>query len=148
MVAKFAIPRAKRFWGTGFDQIPEGALFPQNDRIFDLCKDLRYALKGEMKPGDLGEFVKDWANLEGYLLSEGRRITERNVSVREAVEQLARRGRMPHVLAEQIQAIRHLRNNVVHQPQAVEPSAVRDGLERIRNVWRAFSGDNRSRQFN
>jgi hypothetical protein len=28
LIAKFEIPRARSFWGTGFDQIPETALYP------------------------------------------------------------------------------------------------------------------------
>jgi hypothetical protein len=148
LVAKFAIPRAKEFWGNGFDQIPESALFPLHYRILELCNDLKYEIKSEMKSGDLGDFVKEWATLGEYLLSEGRRITERNVSIREAIAQLASRGIIPQSLADQIQAIRHLRNNVVHQPQSVQSDAVREGLERVREAWRTISRDKRWRQSN
>ena len=41
LIAKFEIPidaGSADFWGEGFSRIPESALYPENDRIEELCK--------------------------------------------------------------------------------------------------------------
>jgi hypothetical protein len=55
LIAKFAIPRAHSFWGAGFEQIPETALYPKGDKIFDLCARFKIELQEELRPGDLGD---------------------------------------------------------------------------------------------
>jgi hypothetical protein len=135
LVAKFAIPRAQSFWGRGFNKIPETALFPKGDKI------LRSELKDELQPGDLGVFIKEWANLEDYLLRAARRATERNVSVREAIAELARRGTISENLANEMQAIRNLRNSLVHRPESVQPGTLRIWLEKLREVSRHIPPD-------
>jgi hypothetical protein len=134
LVAKFAIPRAQTFWGRGFNQIPETALFPRGDKILDLCTKLRSELKDELRPGDLGIFIREWAALEEYLLETARRTTERNVSVREAIAALARQRMLSESVANEIQAIRNLRNNLVHKPGSVEPRTLRFWLDKLREV--------------
>jgi len=141
LVAKFAIPRARSFWGSGFDQIPESALFPRGDSILDICAQLKAELKDELHPGDLGEFIKEWAPLEEYLLETARRMTERNVSVREAASQLARREVIPANLAKEIDAIRIFRNSVVHKPESVESGKLSYWLDRLREVLRSIPKD-------
>ena len=91
LIAKFAIPTAKRFWGSGFNQIPETALFPKGDKILDLCTQLKADLIEELGPGDFGTFLRAWVTLEEWLLDRARRISKRNLSIREAINELARR---------------------------------------------------------
>jgi hypothetical protein len=141
LVAKFAIPRAQSFWGRGFNQLPKAALFPRSDKILELCTDLRAELKDERQPGDLGAFIKDWAALEAYLLETARRVTERNVSVREAIIELARRESIPAGIANEIQAIRNFRNNVVHKPESVQPTTLRVWLEKLQEVLQQIPAD-------
>ena len=138
LVAKFAIPRARSFWGSKFDQIPESALFPRGDSILDLCAELKAELKEELQPGDLGTFIKEWATLEEYLLETARRLTERNVSVREAAAQLAKREVIPVKLAQEIEAIRMVRNSVVHKPGTVGSETLSSMLDRLRQVLRSI----------
>ena len=93
MIAKFEIPqKERRFWGNGFDKIPEAALFPGNDRIYDLCVGIRSELKDELQPGDVGIFIKEWANLEDSIVKTSRRMAERNVSISQAISELSRRN--------------------------------------------------------
>jgi hypothetical protein len=40
LIAKFEIPNRPDFWGTGFSIIPRGKLFPENDKIFQICQSL------------------------------------------------------------------------------------------------------------
>lgn len=135
LIAKFAIPRARdAFWGAGFDRIPESVLFPRGDEILDLCQNLKSELKDELQPGDLGTFISEWATLEGFLLDTARRLTERNVSIREATAQLVKREVLRPKVAQEIEAIRSFRNNLVHRPGTVEPSNVAHWVQRLRQV--------------
>lgn len=134
LIAKFEIPRAQSFWGTGFDQIPGSALYPRGDQILDLCSNLKAELRDELRPGDLGAFIKEWATLEDHLLSAGRRLTERNLSVREAISALAKRKLLSSIAAQQLESLRSFRNLVVHRPETVEATELRTWLERIREL--------------
>lgn len=120
LIAKFEIPRARTFWGSGFDQIPETALYPKGDQIFDLCIGLRDELRDETKPGDLGTFIHMWATLEGRLLNSARQLTQRNVSLREAIAALAKHGVLSSEEAKHLEAVRNFRNSAVHQPHTID----------------------------
>jgi len=142
LIAKFAIPRARApFWGAGFDRIPESVLFPKGDKILDLCSNLKSELKDELQPGDLGKFISDWATLEGFLLDTGRRLTERNVSVREATAQLTKHGVLPAKVAQEIEAIRTFRNNLVHKPGTVAQSNLGQWVERLGQILETIPKD-------
>ncbi len=134
LIAKFAIPKGKQFWGRGFDRIPEASLFPRRDIVLDLCSELKSELRYELQSGDLGDFVKEWADLEESILRNARRITERNVSVRNAITILAQRNEIPGTAAEEIHAIRNFRNRTVHQPKSVSPKSIASWLDRLRRV--------------
>jgi hypothetical protein len=141
LIAKFAIPRAKTFWGSGFDQIPETALNPRGDAILELCTALQTELSSELQPGQVGEFVKEWARLEEYLLENARRLTERNVSVREAITSLAKRGRLNQVQAFMLDSVRRFRNEVVHRPTTVQPGELEKWLSTVRRLWQDIRKD-------
>jgi hypothetical protein len=141
LVAKFAIPRAKTFLGSCFDQIPETALLPKGDGISDLCSDLRLELRDELQPGDLGEFLREWAPLEEYLLDEARRRTERNVSLREAIVGLAKRGVLDSEQAATLDALRKFRNALVHQPRTVTTGAIAEWIDTVRQLRTRLARD-------
>jgi uncharacterized protein YutE (UPF0331/DUF86 family) len=58
--------------------------------------------------------------------------------VREAASALAKRQVLAPALAAEIEALRSFRNNVVHKPDTVNPSALRTGLDKLRTVLRAI----------
>jgi hypothetical protein len=134
LVAKFAIPRAKTFWGPGFEQIPETALYPRADQVLELCKGLKADLRDEFQPGELGEFIREWAKLEEYLLENARRVTERNVSVREAIAALANRGKLQEEQAAQLESLRRFRNEVVHGPAKIQGVDLEKWLDTARQL--------------
>ncbi|HEV8589769.1 MAG TPA: FRG domain-containing protein [Pyrinomonadaceae bacterium] len=134
LIAKFAIPRTRTFWGSGFDQIPETALFPRGDEILALCDEIKASIRDELQPGELGDFVRAWATLEQYLLENARRVTERNVSVPEAIRALAKKGDINSNQAALLDSLRRFRNDVVHSPTKVESGALGEWLETTRQL--------------
>jgi hypothetical protein len=134
LIAKFEIPRARGFWGSGFERIPETALYPRSDKILDLCSEIKAELRHELGPGELGEFVKEWSTLERYLLTSARQVTERNVSMREAISVLAKKGILSAESARQLDSLRRIRNSVVHEPGTVGEGVVREWLPLVREL--------------
>lgn len=129
LISKFAIPKAQAFWDSGFHQIPESALYPINDQVLELCNALKSELHYEFQIGKLGEFVREWASLEEYLLENARRITERNVSVREAIAALTNRGELQQEQAAQLELLRRYRNEIVHRPSKIQGQDLEEWLE-------------------
>lgn len=134
LVAKFAIPRTKRFWGSGFNVVPRSALYPAGDTIERLCDDLRDELRNELVPGDLGAFVRAWAGLETRVLEEARRSSERNVSLREAIKILADTGVVTQREASRLESLRQLRNAAVHKPDTVHPVALATATDSVHDL--------------
>ncbi|HKD15566.1 MAG TPA: hypothetical protein VKE71_13610, partial [Candidatus Angelobacter sp.] len=134
LIAKFEIPRAKSFWGPGFDQIPETALYPRGDSILELCAGLQTEVKDERKPGDLGAFIREWVRLETYLLDTARHLTQRNVSPREAISALSKARVLSPQDAKQLETLRVFRNDVVHRPDKVDEDKLKLSLSRIREL--------------
>ena len=131
LVAKFAIPRAKtNFWRGGFDVIPREALYPPSDRMEELCTEIRdSAEEVHSPPGDLGQFILEWAHLEEKIMDEARRLSQRNLSIREAITTLAQSARISARTAGELHRLRHLRNEVVHAPSRSTASKVNIGAE-------------------
>ncbi len=134
LIAKFEIPSGKRFWGPGFDQIPETALYPSGDQILDLCNEIKGELRNELRPGDIGEFIKEWSLLETGLLETARRLTQRIVSVREAISVLEKQGLLSDQQAKELQNIRAVRNAVVHHPDSIDEKALPRALQSARSI--------------
>jgi hypothetical protein len=137
LIAKFAIPRAKHFWNSGFEAMPESALFPSGDSVEDLCLEIGARTREvEQSSSSAGEFLLEWAELEKKLVPLARQLTERNVSIGEAIEALMRRKRLSRDIATDLHDIRRLRNALAHSAAKVEPWAIDNALGRLREVSR------------
>ena len=141
LIAKFAIPRAKHFWNSGFDAMPEYALFPAGDSVKDLCDEVRASMRvAERETSNAGEFLLEWAQLEGNLVPKARHLTQRNLSIGEAIDVLTRYERMPPETARAVHKIRRLRNAIAHNVRTVEPPEIDEALRHLREISRLFSG--------
>jgi len=91
LMAKFTIPRAKSFWSSGFEATPKTALYPSNDHVEDLCREVSARVKQDAASvSNIGQLLVEWAELEEWLLPCARQLTERNASVRKAIRALVR----------------------------------------------------------
>lgn len=134
LIAKFAVPRAKRFWNTGFEATPKSALYPSKDRVEELCRDVIARIQQERSVSDIGQLLVEWAKLEELLLPRARQLTERNVSVPEAINALVRRGRLPEDVATGLDEVRKVRNVAAHRPGQVEDADVNRALSLLREL--------------
>jgi uncharacterized protein YutE (UPF0331/DUF86 family) len=141
LIAKFAIPRAKSFWNSGFQKMPPSALFPSGDSVEDLCKEITTRLREEESRSDIGQFLLEWAQLEEKLLPRARRLTERNLSVGEAISALARDKTLPQDVATALNDLRRVRNMAAHTPGKVDNREINRAMRRLRELLSRIPAD-------
>ena len=134
LIAKFAISRAKRFWNAGFEATPKTALYPSNDRVEELCRDLLGRIREERAVDEMGQLLVEWAELEEQLLPRARQLTERNVSVRDAIKALMARGQLSEDVARKLEEVRRVRNAAAHTPGRVEDAEIHRARELLREL--------------
>lgn len=140
LIAKFQIGRGKSFWGPGFAPIPKEALYPADDRILDICKQIGVEVEDAIQPADLGRFLQAWTRLESRLLSLARELSDRVYSVAEAIRVLERREQLSPLLLQQLEHVRQLRNKAVHEPTRLEHGQLAQGereIERVMNLLKS-----------
>jgi hypothetical protein len=134
LIAKFRIPQGKQFWGEGFSSIPHSVLFPRGDKIGKLCRQIEVHLDNELQPGQLGEFMKEWTELEAYLLENARTREARVFSTREAINVLYKRKEIDQDMMYALEELRKFRNQVVHRPKVIEPGKLGAYIEKLRHT--------------
>ena len=134
LIAKFALPRAKRFWNAGFEATPKTALYPPKDRVEELCTDVVAQTRQEQAVNDIGQLLVEWAKLEERLLPRARQLSERNVSVLEAINTLVRRGQLPGDVASRLNEVRRVRNVAAHTPGQIQAADVNRALNLLRDL--------------
>jgi hypothetical protein len=140
LVAKFVIPNNNSFWGNGFNRIPKKSLYPDDDPIFDICQKVKERADQELKSGDLGEFLKSWAELEERIVSQARQMTDRFLSFREAIRELFQLKLLSENQLSQLDKLRVFRNRLVHTPQKLKPGEVVDYQDLLKQTLRELKG--------
>lgn len=134
LIAKFAIPRAKSFWGKSLGKLEDDELYPSDDHILALCREVQQNMQVLPSRGQLGQFLLEWGLFEERLLARARQITERNISMAEAINVLTKEGRLPGTMAARLQAVRKIRNMAAHHPTAVNDETVAVALQELREL--------------
>jgi len=128
LIAKFEIPNNDSFWGKDFDRIPENAIYPKNDRIEEICKEIELELRSEIAPANLGTFLQLWTELEQEILRKARKHKREVHNVRNALNVLMTNEDEQYGLLKEFDYMRMFRNNVVHKPTTIS------NQELIRNI--------------
>ena len=136
LIAKFKIPNNRTFWGKGLSKIPEFVLYPEEDRIGELCKELEIFLENELRPSEMGEFLKQWAKLEEGLTEKAEQSKSRMLSIRKIILLLKDRNQLDENIIYELEAIRHFRNRLVHRPNTLKREDVPYFLDRLKDVQR------------
>ena len=134
LIAKFAIPNTKQFWGQGLSKIPDSMLFPKKDLIEELCKSIETSVQSELHPGDIGEFLTEWVQLEQFLLQRARIQEGRPLSVRESFQRLLKVEFLDNNQAYRLDELRKFRNILVHEPKRIESNSISKQLQNLREL--------------
>jgi hypothetical protein len=134
LVAKFLIAAEGSFWGSDFTMIPRAALYPPNDRIQAFCDEIKLRAPELLLPGRLGEFLKEWSDLESALVQRAEAWKPRAYSSSGAISALAASGDISEQIAYELHGLRKFRNAVVHEPRLIEPSELEKRLSQLRHL--------------
>ena len=120
LIAKFQISRSSDFWAGGFDAIPTEALYPNNDRIQELCSGIKQEEGGGLQASELGTFLQRWSAIESRLLTLARGRAERVYTVMDSIRVLQSTEALPEDLSRRLDQIRRIRNSAVHSPEKLK----------------------------
>jgi hypothetical protein len=110
-----------------------------------LCVEVANAVEESHRPaGTLGDFIVEWAHLEQRIVERARMLTERNVSVREAINVVAQHDQLPEETARELHELRQFRNMAVHTPSEVRGSDFAETIQRLRALRNSISIDTRT----
>ncbi len=135
LIAKFRIPVDRIFWGQGFSAIPKSVLYPRGDKIGNLCKSLHITLRNEIRPGEIGQFLKTWTELEEYILDQARELQARTFSIREAISVLAKKEKYPKEIIYELDSLRRFRNQLVHKLKTIEPGEIQKYINKLTTIF-------------
>jgi len=134
LIAKYQILSLTRFWGNDFSKIPESVLFPRGDRIGKLCKEISLELQSQLLPGQLGEFIQDWTELENFLLTKARDREKRVFSIIEAIDVLSSAGIIKQEFIYELHELRKFRNMVVHEPKRITQEQIEERISQVQKI--------------
>jgi len=115
LIAKFIIPNQKSFWGDGFAIIPKSALYPENDRMNEICSGIKDNLEVHLQDEDVGQFLNRWNKIEmmvqDYLKKE---YGEYSSNLYTSMRRLSEKEPQLKSVLNDLNAWRKLRNQIVH----------------------------------
>jgi hypothetical protein len=132
LIAKFEIPNNDKFWGNDFIIIPKSVLYPDNDKVLEICSRIKDISEKELSPGQLGEFLSIWSELEEFLLSNIRKQNNRIFNMREVINILYKLEILNQDELYRFDRMRKFRNEVVHKPSKVDSSLIHEFTEDIK----------------
>lgn len=147
LVAKFVFQDTATFWGDGFGRVPHSLLYPDEDRVREICDSISLEVRDRLGPETLGNFLLTWRELEKQIVDPVREYTERMVTMREAISRWQERELLPQDVALQLDGLRKWRNQIVHSTEEIHPDDIERVLAEARSLqellstieWRNFS---------
>lgn len=141
LIAKFKIPNNNKFWGKHFDRIPKDALYPQNDFIEEVCKEIVSKIQVEHTSSNIGDFLKLWTNLESLLIKRSRKYIRETHRLRDALYVLMKYEGSLASIYKEIDSIRMFRNKVVHKPLSIENSELSKQISLLNQINQELKKD-------
>lgn len=118
LIAKFKIPNNSEFWGDSERSICKGDLYPDNDKMADICQEIKSELYNNILPHEIplsdrefGSFMLSWTKIEQLLMDNYRPTASNMPTVLNAIQNIADRE-----LRYKLNEMRKLRNLLVHNP--------------------------------
>ena len=134
LVKKFAIPCQESFWKPDGGPIPNGLLYPTNDPVAQICRDVKTLSERMARPGDIGRFIQQWSFLEVALRNRLDLSDDRVSSVAQTVRRGQQIGYLSTPMAAKLQSLRRIRNIIVHRPHDVDPEEITNALSALTEV--------------
>jgi len=133
LIVKFIIPNSNNFWGRDFKIIPKSALYPQHDAFNAICKEIEVDVKRGLKPGEIGEFLSIWSEVEEQIVSMNMQAKERNTFF-SSLKLLKQSNYLDSSLINNIDKLRRFRNELVHSPKRISDKEITPYMELLKFV--------------
>jgi len=134
LIAKFEIPNSEKFWGDDFNKIPESALYPINDIIEKICKQIAAKLVVEIGSASIGEFFKLWTTSEQMLLTDARKNDVIVHTIRDAILVLVKYSNDKSEVLKEFDYLRNFRNKLVHNPTGISSEELRINIDKLKYI--------------
>lgn len=117
LLAKYKIPNSKEFWSNSFMKIGENLLYPLNDIIDKICREIKNELDYNVSAGNntIGSFLLKWNTLEEWL----RRLGGGQYNTNQALKYFKYNYKFEDITYNKLDELRKFRNNVVHNPMSI-----------------------------
>lgn len=116
LIAKFMIPNSNRFWGSEFNKLPYEILFPQNDKIKELCDNIKPFVKSIKSSNILAKYLNYWKDLERLLTNWARSI-QTTGSLSQALSTLVSNNQIDKKTNLLLNDLRRSRNRIIHDTE-------------------------------
>lgn len=134
LIAKYEIPNSNSFWGRSFDKIPKNALYPENDIIEKICRNIGRDLESEVTPSNIGVFLKLWADIEQVILKQARQYIRDVHNARNAIYVLLKYEEEKYSIYKELDYLRTFRNNVVHKPTTINNEELNHNIQSLKQI--------------
>ena len=138
LIAKFEIPNSDIFWGKEFDKIPNSALYPKNDTIEKICKEIGIDLSSEIAPSNLGEFLKLWTEFEQFIIIDARKYIREVHNTRYALYVLMKYREEKYGLLKEFDELRMFRNKLVHKPTGISNDELKKNIQMLKQLKKNY----------
>jgi len=144
IIAKFRIPK-NNFWDRKYSSLPKIALYPEKDKINKLCSRLNLSNSTGLLTKTFGEFMVEWMEVESIVRAntyKQRKKYSRPINTSSGLRMLFERKAISHNLFEELNEIRILRNDLVHNKVDIKQSQLKKYLERLKVIIKELKDNN------
>ena len=142
LIAKFEIPNSKTFWGNSFDSIPLNALYPDNDEIETLCKEISTDLDDEKLDTTVGTFLRLWVEIERAFYKNLKKNHQNASNNKELFTFSNKHNELSPSLYKELEDLRRFRNIVVHKPTKIASSDLANKINILKEIKNTVQNDN------
>jgi hypothetical protein len=139
LIAKFAIPNSEAFWGPGLSRMPDNQLFPAEDSMRTLCDSMDFFADDAVAHQTVGEFIAAWTAVEQRLYGLAHALEERARNPSEALRVLLYAEIIAPQLAQEIDELRRLRNDVVHGSRRPSEAVLWQAVHQLEGIQEKLS---------
>ena len=139
LIAKIKIPADDSFWGKGFSKIPEVVLYPENDKVRDLCASLSIEIIEKRQPEKLEEFIEAWIKLEKKLKNIAIDYSNEVRTITSALAVIKKEYNLSNYLFDDLEILRRYRNDIVHGSRRIDYSELSEMINKIEEVHKQLN---------
>lgn len=132
LIATYKIPNSNEFWNRGFNIISKELLYPKDDELLTICKDIKTKIQynNEVDNESTGRFLFLWNKLEYWI----RNYSGGQYNIISGLRSLKKSGKYEDYILKEIDEIRAFRNRLIHKPLEINLREIYDNEIKIEKL--------------